>query len=670
MGSKKKHIEEGTESGARRKPKTPLIQPVPPQTFPVVGIGASAGGLEAFRQLLDHLPNDTGMAFVFVQHLDPARESVLAELLSRATDMPVKEVKHGMRVEPNCVYVTPPNTNMAIANGALRLASREETREGRRSIDYFMRSLAEEKRNCAIGVILSGTASDGTLGLEAIRAEGGVTFAQDEETAKYDGMPHSAINAGCVDFVLPPERIAEELARLARHPHVLDVEAAGREELLTPYGDPGADGDSLEEVLWLVRDVSGLDFSHYKPDIIQRSINQRMTLLNLDGLNAYADYLCDHNEEAEELYQEFHGGVTGFFRDPETFEALKEKVFPELVKQRAGDEPLRVWIVGCSTGEEAYSIAIAFLEFTGNRVEHIPIKIFATDLSKDAIVFAREGLYSQSAVNDVSPERLRRFFVKTLRGYRISKQVRGLCVFARHNILTDPPFSRMDMVRCGDLLIRLTPAMQKMAIHTLHYSLKPSGLLLSGSSEAVGEFTNLFKLEDDERDTYSRIHGPSYMLHRLLPGADSREKVGASRRAIQALEEADIDAAAHEDSGRARGAKAGKGRESNRGLITAKLSEAQLRRKLHATREHLRSVIEQHEAYAEELQSANEELQSSNEELHCVSEDLETAKQELQLRNEQLKQDKEKLRLQTSLIESSVEPIYIWDFDKDIVEWN
>src|SRR5262245_9138417 len=322
MGSKKKHVKEGTESGACRKPETPLIQPVPPQTFPVVGVGASAGGLEAFRQLLDHLPNDTGMAFVFVQHLDPARESILAELLSRATDMPVKEVKHGMRVEPNCVYVIPPNTNMAIANGALRLAPREETRGQHRSIDYFMRSLAEEKRNRAIGVILSGTASDGTLGLEAIKGEGGTTFAQDEETARYDGMPHSAISAGCVDFVLPPEVIAEELARLARHPQVLDVEAAGREELPPPYGEPGADGDSLEEVLWLVRDVSGLDFSHYQTSIIHRSVMRRMSLLKLDGLSSYADYLCDHNEEAENLYQDIGSGVTGFFRDPETLEVL------------------------------------------------------------------------------------------------------------------------------------------------------------------------------------------------------------------------------------------------------------------------------------------------------------------------------------------------------------
>src|SRR5215510_6688415 len=456
MASKKNSSKRRIKRGAHKEPETLQSHPAQNRTFPVVGIGASAGGLEAFKQLLGHLPTDTGMAFVLVQHLDPKRESILAELLSKGTKMFVKEVKDGMRVEPDCVYVIPRNTNMAIENGALRLSPREAPRGRHRPIDHFLRSLAVEKRDRAIGVILSGTASDGTLGLEAIKAEGGITFAQDEKTAEYDGMPRSAINAGFVDFVLPPERIAEELARLARHPHDGAAGAARREELLPPYGEPGGDGASLDEVLWLVREVSGLDFSHYQPDIIQRSVNRRMTLLNLDGLVAYADYLCDHIEEAEKLYQDTLAGATGFFRDPEIFEALKEKVFPELVKQRAGDEPLRIWIVGCSTGEEAYSIAIAFLEFTENRDEHIPIQIFATDPSNDAIMFAREGLYSQSIVNDVSPERLRRLFVKTHSGYRISKQVRVLCVFARHNILIDTPFSRMDMVGCGDLLIRLT----------------------------------------------------------------------------------------------------------------------------------------------------------------------------------------------------------------------
>src|SRR5262247_3977644 len=454
MASEKKNSKRRIKRGAHKEPETLQSHPAQNRTFPVVGIGASAGGLEAFRQLLEHLPTDTGMAFVLVQHLDPKRESILAELLSKATKMFVKEVKDGMRVEPDCVYVIPHNTNMAIENGALLLSPREAPRGQHRPIDHFLRSLAVEKRDRAIGVILSGTASDGTRGLALIKAGGGTTFAQDEKTAEYDGMPRSAINAGSVDFILPPERIAEELARMARHPPDGDngaVGAARREDLLPLYVEPGGDGDSLEEVLWLVREVSGLDFSHYQPDIIQRSVNQRMSMLKLDGLNAYADYLCDHIEEAEKLYQDALAGETGFFRDPEIFEALKEKVFPELVKKRAGDEPLRFWMVDCLTGEEAYSIAIAFLEFTENRGEHIPIQIFATDLNNDAIAFARAGLYSQSIVNDVSPERRLRYFVKTGRGYRISKQVRGMCVFARHNILTDPPFSHIDMVRFRDL---------------------------------------------------------------------------------------------------------------------------------------------------------------------------------------------------------------------------
>src|SRR5262245_4945391 len=405
MASMKTNSKRGIKRGAPKEPETLQSHPAQNRTFPVVGIGASAGGLEAFRQLLEHLPTDTGMAFVLVQHLDPKRESVLAELLSKATKMSVKEVKDGMRVEPDCVYVIPRNTNMAIENGALRLSPREAPRERRRPIDHFLRSLAVEERDRAIGVILSGTASDGTRGLEVIKAEGGITFAQDEKTAEYDGMPRSAINAGCVDFVLPPERIAEELARLARHPHDGAVGEARREKLLPSYAEPGADGDSLDEVLWLIRELSGLDFSHYQPDVIQRSVNQRMSMLKLDGLNAYADYLCDHIEEAEKLYQEFCGDVAAFFIETGYFGGLKDKVFPELVKRRAGDEPLRVWIVGCSTGEEVYSIAMAFLEFIENRDEHIPIKIFATDLSNDAIMFAREGIYSQSVVNDVSPER-------------------------------------------------------------------------------------------------------------------------------------------------------------------------------------------------------------------------------------------------------------------------
>src|SRR5499427_5112229 len=316
MASKKKNSKRRIKRGAQKEPETLQSHPSQNRTFPVVGIGASAGGLEAFRQLLEYLPNDTGMAFVFVQHLDPNRESILVELLTKATKMSVKEVKDGMRVEPDCVYVIPRNTNMAIENGALRLSPREAPRGRYRPIDHFLRSLAVEKRDRAIGVILSGTASDGTLGLEVIKAEGGTTFAQDEKTAEYDGMPRSAINAGSVDFVLPPKRIAEELARLARHPHDGAVDSARREELLRSYKESGVDAESLDEILWLAHKVCGVDFSHYQPDTIRWSLTRRMSLLNLDGLNAYADYLCTNIEEAEKLYHGIGAGVTGFFRDP------------------------------------------------------------------------------------------------------------------------------------------------------------------------------------------------------------------------------------------------------------------------------------------------------------------------------------------------------------------
>src|SRR5262245_39902950 len=291
--------------------------------FPVVGIGASAGGLEAFRQLLEHLPTDTGMAFVLVQHLDPAHESILTELLSKATRMPVSEVVEGVEVEPDHIYVIPRNANMAITQGILRLLPREDTRGQHRPIDYFLRSLAEEQTNRAIGVILSGTASDGTLGLEAIKAEGGITFAQDEESARYDGMPRSAIAAGCVDFVLPPDRIAEEIARIARHPYVAAIEVVRPDGVSPAEGAPPS-GDSFSQILQLLRRATGVDFSHYKPSTLRRRITRRLVLHKLDGMDDYVAYLRKNKEEVERLYQDILIRVTSFFRDPETFEVLKE----------------------------------------------------------------------------------------------------------------------------------------------------------------------------------------------------------------------------------------------------------------------------------------------------------------------------------------------------------
>jgi two-component system, chemotaxis family, CheB/CheR fusion protein len=488
----------------------------------VVGIGASAGGLEAFKQLLARLPSDTGMAFVLVTHLDPKHESILPELVARATRMPVSEVKDGTPVAPDHVYVMPRNTSMAIEGGALRLRPREEGRAPRHPIDAFLQTLAEDQSTRAVGVILSGTATDGTLGLEAVKAEGGITFAQEPKSARYDSMPRSAVAAGCVDFVLTPEEIAEELARISHHPYVAPAEIAdpGEEETARPAGKNG-----FNKILALLRRATGVDFSLYKTNTLRRRIRRRMILNKLDGLEGYAQYLRENAAEVENLYQDILINVTSFFRDPEIFGVLKEKIFPRLVEHRALDEPVRIWVVGCSTGEEAYSIAMAFSEFAGERSGHIPIQIFATDLNQKGIDKARAGLYSKNIAEDVSPERLRRFFTEAGGGYQVSKPLRDMCVFARQNITADPPFSRMDLISCRNLLIYLEPVLQKQVLPLLHYALKPAGILWLGSSETTGVVSELFEPEDKRHRFYSKRPAAGRPRISYPTGDQTREKI-------------------------------------------------------------------------------------------------------------------------------------------------
>jgi two-component system, chemotaxis family, CheB/CheR fusion protein len=490
----------------------------------VVGVGASAGGLEAFKQLLARLPVDTGMAFALVTHLDPKHESILPELLARATQMPVSEVEDGTPVAPDHIYVMPRNTSMAIEGGALRLRPREEGRGLRHPIDAFLQTLAEDQGTRAVGVILSGTATDGTLGLEAIKAEGGITFAQEPKSARYDSMPRSAVAAGCVDFVLTPEGIAEELARISRHPYVAPAEIAepGPEEPAQPVVKNG-----FNKILALLRRATGVDFSLYKANTLRRRIRRRMILNKLDGLDEYAQYLRENAAEVENLYQDILINVTSFFRDPETFEALKEKVFPRLVEQRAPDEPVRIWVVGCSTGEEAYSVAMAFTEFAGEGADHIPVQIFATDLNQKAIERARAGLYTKNIAEDVSPERLRRFFTEAEGGYRVGKPLRDMCVFARQNVIADPPFSRMDLISCRNLLIYLEPVLQKQILSLLHYALKPAGVLWLGSSETTGAASDLFETEDKRNRFYVRkpTAGRPRLNYPTGPQAPEKDKV-------------------------------------------------------------------------------------------------------------------------------------------------
>ena len=474
--------------------------PRPGKAFPIVGAGASAGGLEAFSQLLEHLPSNTGMAFVLVQHLDPTHASQLPEILGRKSGMPVREVQGDTAVQPDHVYVAPASNNLRIEEGVLRAVSRP-TATGVRNmaIDDFLESLAKERGNLAIGIVLSGTASDGTLGLKAIKAEGGITLAQEPSSAKFDGMPSSAIAAGAVDFVLNPEGIAKQLVSLASHPYLnYRPVMEPREEIAPPAGI------DLTPIFTVLKASTGIDFTYYKHNTILRRIERRMALHGIDSLKDYARKLRHDAGEAKILAQEFLINVTAFFREPETYKTLKDTVFPALLEQRSPDDPIRVWIPGCSTGEEAYSIAIVLTEFLEEHGASCGIQIFATDLSEAVIERARSGVYLENAVSGVSPERLRRFFISRDRVYQINQSIRSACVFAKQDLTKDPPFSRIDLISCCNLLIYLGPLLQKRAISLFHYALKPGGFLVLGSSESIGSYADSFQTVDRKQRIYSK----------------------------------------------------------------------------------------------------------------------------------------------------------------------
>jgi two-component system, chemotaxis family, CheB/CheR fusion protein len=470
------------------------------ELFPVVGIGASAGGLEPFIQILNNLPTDTGMAFVMIQHLPSEQESALSVILSRATQMPVHEVQDEMAVAPNQVYVIPPNASMAIDRGVLKLNPRPRKNGIFMSVDTFLLSLAEDRGNKAVGVVLSGGDSDGARGVEAIKAAGGVTFAQCQESAQVDSMPNTAIATGQVDFILPPDKIAQKLAEISRHPYIANLPATESD------GRPSdaASGDALALIFNLLRNATGVDFTHYKQTTLNRRIGRRMVLYKLERLEDYARYLQSNPAEVMALYQDALIHVTTFFRDPESFNALKSLVFPTLIKDKTPGTPIRIWVAGCSTGEEAYSIAICLLEFLADQFPRLPIQIYATDISESVIEFARNGVYTPSQVANVSPERLYRFFVQVDGGYQVSKAVREVCVFARQNLIGDPPFSRLDLITCRNVLIYLGTPLQKKLLPIFHYGLKSTGFLMLGTSETVGDFTDLFTLCDKKNKIYAK----------------------------------------------------------------------------------------------------------------------------------------------------------------------
>ncbi|MCX6545718.1 MAG: PAS domain-containing protein [Acidobacteria bacterium] len=466
--------------------------------FPIVGIGASAGGLEALEAFLENVPAGSGLAFVIIQHLDPTHKGIMAELLQRSTTMKVIQVKDRTLVQPDCVYVIPPNKDMSILHGALHLLDPAAPRGLRLPIDFFFRSLAEDAEERSIGVILSGMGSDGTLGLKAIKGKAGAVFVQDPTSAKFDGMPRSAVDAGLADVVAPVEALPGKIVAYLHHVPLIARPAPAEED---------RSHSAFDKIAILLREHTGHDVSLYKKNTVYRRIERRMGLHQIDRIGTYVRYLQENPQERELLFKELLIGVTSFFRDPETWDALKAEVIPALLKERAPGQALRVWIPACATGEEAYSLAIVFkevMERLGSPRSHT-LQIFATDLDRDAIERARTAVFPANIAADVSPERLSRFFVPTERGYQVAKVVRDTVIFAPQNVIMDPPFTKLDMVSCRNLLIYLMPELQKKLLPLFHYSLNSGGVLLLGSAETIGGSTELFAPLNDKARLYRRV---------------------------------------------------------------------------------------------------------------------------------------------------------------------
>ncbi len=499
----------------------------PPRRFPIVGIGASAGGLAAFEAFFSGMPalGDPGMAFVLVQHLAPDHKSILADLIRRYTRMQVFEVEDGMAVLPNCAYIIPPGRDMAFLNGALQLLEPSAPRGQRLPIDFFFRSLAQDQRERAIGIVLSGTGSDGTLGVRAIKGEGGMVMAQNPASTEYDGMPRSAIATGLVDFELPPAEMPAQLIAFAAHAFGHPPRAAAP----TPKAE-----NALNKIFVLLRSQVGHDFSQYKPSTIQRRIERRMAVHQIETIDGYVKFMQATPAETEALFRDMLIGVTSFFRDPVAFTALEEQVIPNLFAGRPAGAKIRVWAPGCSSGEEAYSLAFLLQERLEEQRQSFKLQVFATDIDSQAVAAARVGIYPASISADLTPERLARFFAPEPEGadgnapaYRIHKNIRELLIFSEQDVIKDPPFSKLDLISCRNLLIYMGGELQKKLIPLFHYALNPGGFLFLGTSETVGEHTDLFTVLDRKARIFQRkedFHGMQRAaLGRFLPPMTAME---------------------------------------------------------------------------------------------------------------------------------------------------
>ncbi|MFP4533401.1 MAG: chemotaxis protein CheB [Desulfobacterales bacterium] len=483
--------------------------------FPIVGIGASAGGLAAFEAFFSGMPkgNDPNMAFVIVQHLAPDHKSLLTELIQRYTRMEVFEVEDGMAVRPKCTYIIPPGKDMAFIDGALQLLEPAAPRGQRMPIDYFFRTLAQDLGERAIGIILSGTGTDGTLGLRAIKSEGGMAMVQSPQTTQFDGMPRSALATNLVDYELSPEDMPAQIIQYAARA----IPTPDNRDTARPLL---GDEDSLKKIFVLIRTHAGHDFSKYKPSTVHRRIERRMAMHQIESLDGYVRYLQQKPAEIDALFRDMLIGVTNFFRDPEAFKAIEEQVIPNLFSEKSAKDTIRVWTPGCSTGEEAYSLAILLAEHKRSLNNPPRVQVFATDIDSQSVAEARAGLYPASIAADISPERLSRFFSREPGDslYRINKDIRDMMIFSEQNVIKDPPFSKLDLISCRNLMIYMGADLQKKLIPLFHYALNPGGFLFLGSSETVGEFAGLFATRDRKAKIYQR-KTDSYQteLYKFIP---------------------------------------------------------------------------------------------------------------------------------------------------------
>ncbi|MGQ0644866.1 MAG: CheR family methyltransferase, partial [Elusimicrobiota bacterium] len=469
----------------------------PAERFLLVGVGASAGGLDAVGGLIGPFTPDAPLSFILIQHLEPDQQDVLADVLSRRTRLTVCAARRGRRIKPGHVYVVPPDCQLSLRKGRLEVSPFSGTGPCM-PVDHFFRSLAADRGPSAAGVILSGQGTDGALGLKAVKDEGGITFVQEPSSALCDGMPKSAAEAGGADFVLPVAGIVKELARIARYPLEPDTRLPA-----------GWEDETMKRIFSLIRAAAGVDFSEYKSPTIQRRILRRMALLKMAKPADYVRHIEKHPEEAQALCQDILIRVTRFFRDPETFAALGRRVFPEVLKHRAPEDPARIWVPGCSTGEEVYSIAMTLLEFLGEKISQVPVQIFGTDVNESALQKARAGVYLPNIAQDVSPERLQRFFYKSDGKFIINKTIRDMCIFSRQDVTKDPPFSKLDIISCRNLLIYLGQDLQNKIFSIFHYALKPSGFLVLGASETIHTFSDRFSTVDKKNNVYCKRLVPS-----------------------------------------------------------------------------------------------------------------------------------------------------------------